>query len=188
FAVTSLGKQDMILGFTWLHEHNPEINWTKAKVHDQTISQHLAEAFVANSQPKPFSSTVSNYLHDFVDVFSKASFDSLPECKQWDHAIELIPDAEPSSCKVYPLTPHEQNELDAFLPSKSPMASPVFFIKKKDGSLCMVQDYCAECNDSKEPLSFATHLRTYQQPSRCTLLHKVGCPLGLQQCTHQRRG
>ncbi|KNZ73236.1 hypothetical protein J132_00423, partial [Termitomyces sp. J132] len=26
-------------------------------------------------------------------------------------------------------------------PSKSPMASPVFFIKKKDGSLCLVQDY-----------------------------------------------
>ncbi|KNZ82257.1 hypothetical protein J132_03771 [Termitomyces sp. J132] len=25
FAITSLGKQDMILGFTWLHEHNPEI-------------------------------------------------------------------------------------------------------------------------------------------------------------------
>ena len=27
FAVTSLGKQDIILGFTWLQEHNPEINW-----------------------------------------------------------------------------------------------------------------------------------------------------------------
>ena len=27
FTVTSLGKQDIILGFTWLQEHNPEINW-----------------------------------------------------------------------------------------------------------------------------------------------------------------
>ena len=27
FAVTSLGKQDIILGLTWLQEHNPEINW-----------------------------------------------------------------------------------------------------------------------------------------------------------------
>ncbi|KAG5640631.1 hypothetical protein DXG03_007713 [Asterophora parasitica] len=26
FAVTSLGKQDMILGYTWLKEHNPEID------------------------------------------------------------------------------------------------------------------------------------------------------------------
>jgi predicted aspartyl protease len=26
FAVTLLGKQNMILGFTWLREHNPEID------------------------------------------------------------------------------------------------------------------------------------------------------------------
>ncbi|KNZ77808.1 hypothetical protein J132_03805 [Termitomyces sp. J132] len=32
FAVTSLGKQDMILEFTWLCEHNPEIDWTKSEV------------------------------------------------------------------------------------------------------------------------------------------------------------
>ncbi|KAG5715679.1 hypothetical protein E4T56_gene463 [Termitomyces sp. T112] len=186
FAVTSLEKQYIILGFTWLCKHNPEIDWTKeeackeqrAKVHEhaargpyedvlgvgcesleeeggegewtsspdaespdetievgdriyattlsppptvaeiwasQTTSQCLAEAFAANSQPKLFCSTVPNHLHDFEDVFSKASFDSLLECKQWDHAIELIPDAEPSSCKVYPLAPHEQDELDAFL-------------------------------------------------------------------------
>jgi transposase InsO family protein len=51
------------------------------------------------------------------------------------------------------LSPMEQTELDAFIqenlstgrirPSKSPMASPVFFIKKKDGSLRLVQDYRA---------------------------------------------
>ena len=45
----------------------------------------------------------------------------------------------------------EQAELDAFLevnlrtgqirPSKSPIVAPVFFIKKKDGSLKLVQDY-----------------------------------------------
>ena len=32
FAVTSLGKQDIILGFTWLQEHNPEINWQTREV------------------------------------------------------------------------------------------------------------------------------------------------------------
>ena len=32
FAVTSLGKQDMILRFTWLHEHNPKIDWAKGEV------------------------------------------------------------------------------------------------------------------------------------------------------------
>ena len=73
------------------------------------------------------------------------SFDDLPNPKPWDHAIELIPGGAPSGCKVYPLSPSEQKELNAFLkenletgriqPSKSPMASPVFFIKKKDGAL-----------------------------------------------------
>ncbi|KNZ73238.1 hypothetical protein J132_00425 [Termitomyces sp. J132] len=32
FAVTRLGRQDMILRFTWLQEHNPEVNWTKGEV------------------------------------------------------------------------------------------------------------------------------------------------------------
>jgi hypothetical protein len=27
FVIMQLGKQSMILGFTWLCEHNPEINW-----------------------------------------------------------------------------------------------------------------------------------------------------------------
>ena len=54
-------------------------------------------------------------------------------------------------CKIYPLNRDEQTQLDAFLKdnldmgrirsSKSPMASPFFFIKKKDGKLRPVQDY-----------------------------------------------
>lgn len=49
------------------------------------------------------------------------------------------------------MSPIEQEELDRFLdenlksgricPSKSPMASPVFFVKKKDGLPCFIQDY-----------------------------------------------
>lgn len=32
FAITGLGKQDLILGYTWLREHNPEVNWQTNKV------------------------------------------------------------------------------------------------------------------------------------------------------------
>jgi len=86
-------------------------------------------------------------------MFAKEDFDILPEHHKWDHVIELIPGAEPKSSKVYLLSPLEQTELDAFLeenlctgrirPSKSPIAAPMFFIKKKDGSLRLVQDYHA---------------------------------------------
>jgi len=65
----------------------------------------------------------------------------------------MIPRVEPKSSKVYLLSPLEQEELDTFLeenlctgqirPSKSPITAPVFFIKKKDGSPQLVQDYRA---------------------------------------------
>ena len=32
FAVTSLGKQDIILGLTWLHEHNSKVDWKTEEV------------------------------------------------------------------------------------------------------------------------------------------------------------
>ena len=96
---------------------------------------------------------IPEYLQEFKDVFSKETFDTLPPWKPWDHTIEWEPGSKPTNCKVYLLSPKEQVELDAFLkenlrtgricPSKSLMASPVFFIKKMDGSLRLVQDYRA---------------------------------------------
>jgi hypothetical protein len=32
FYVTGLGKQKIILGFPWLHKHNPIIDWKKGEV------------------------------------------------------------------------------------------------------------------------------------------------------------
>jgi len=48
-------------------------------------------------------------------VFTKEDFDILLEHCKWDHAIELIPRAEPKLSKVYLLSLLEQAELDAFL-------------------------------------------------------------------------
>ena len=115
-----------------------------------TTSQRLVEA---SQKHKKAEAKIPEYLQEFKDVFSKEMFDALPPRKPWDHAIELEPESKPTNCKVYPLSPKEQVELDAFLDknlrtrriclSKSLMASPVFFIKKKDGSLRLVQDYQA---------------------------------------------
>ena len=209
FAVTKLGNQDMILGYTWLEEHNPEINWRTKEVEmtrcpsqcdscrskkkeekkalrkeeerihacrsggfpvlieeiqdeddpweepeiqkqectldeafiretrsdpidmpslmeveddeeeedegyarieeadrifvatlypehplefiraSSTVSQRLAEAFAKNTDQKSFRDVVPASLHEFEDIFSKESFDTLPERRKWDHAIEL---------------------------------------------------------------------------------------------------
>jgi len=124
-----------------------------------TITQRLAEGFAKNTESNPtlptggkgLSGSVLDYVKAFGQVFSEEGFAKLPNRKPWDHAIELVLGAEAKGCKVYPISVSEQSELDRFLtenletgrirPSKSPMASPVFFIKKKDGSLRLVQDY-----------------------------------------------
>lgn len=126
-----------------------------------TISQRLAEAHKANT--KMFN-LIPDYLKEFTSVFSKKSFDVLPEPREWDHAVEIIPGSKSSNHKVYPLSPAEQKELDTFLkenletgciqPSKSLMSYPVCFIKKKDSSLRLVQDYRAP----KDPLPLISEL------------------------------
>jgi len=230
-AVSSLRRQNMILGYTWLKDHNPEVNWQTREVQmnrcpprceeccmirkeqasrkrmetralnvcwsgpspeyaedlkeneapvqtreaeyepgnqlfmtrillgatvedlhaTSTTSQKLAEGAHRSAEAWKESFILPDYVRGFESVFAKEDFDILLEHRQWDHAIELIPGLEPKSSKVYPLSLVEQKELDSFLeenlhtrrirPSKSPMAAPVFFIKKKDGLLQLVQDY-----------------------------------------------
>jgi predicted aspartyl protease len=116
-----------------------------------TVSGRLAEAFAKNSEPKGFEDIVPTSLHSYANVFSETAFDSLPERRKWDHAIELEREPSPRFCKVYLMTLTEQTEMDAFLEealatgrirqSKSPLGAPVFFIKKKDGKLHFMQDY-----------------------------------------------
>jgi len=95
-----------------------------------------------------FEDIISKQYQEFRDIFAKESFDELSDQKQWDHTTELKPDAQIFSTKVYPLVPVEQKQLNEFLdenlnsghifPSRSLMASPIFFIKKKDRSLHLV--------------------------------------------------
>ena len=82
----------------------------------------------------------------FKRLFSEEASQRFPPTRPWDHAIELKTDAPNAiPCKVYPMTPTEDKALEEFIqeqyekgyirPSKSPYASPFFFIKKRDGKL-----------------------------------------------------
>ena len=91
------------------------------------------------------------YTRGFESVFAKNDFNILLKHCYWNHVIELFLDFEPRSTKVYLLFSVKQKKLNTFLEenlytrqihlSKSPMAAPVFFIKKKNSSLWLVQDY-----------------------------------------------
>jgi hypothetical protein len=116
-----------------------------------TKSQELAEAALAATKQRAYDEIVPKAYRDYDDVFSKEASKQKPKLGPFDHAIDLKPGFEPKSCKLYPLSPSEQVALDEWLeehlkkgyirPSKSPMASPFFFVKKKDGSLRPIQDY-----------------------------------------------
>ena len=109
------------------------------------VSTQLAEAARGDAPLAGLEEVILKLYLNFWDVFSKELFDELPEWKQWDHTIELIPGSRPFSTKVYPISLVKQKELNDFLdenlssgcicPLKLLMASLVFFAKKKDGKL-----------------------------------------------------
>jgi Reverse transcriptase (RNA-dependent DNA polymerase) len=112
------------------------------------------EFHVKHDEKKPELSVeeqIPSEYHEFLDVFDEEKANRFPDSRIWDHKIEMKPGFEPKSFKTYNLTPEEQIELDNFLkdnldkgyirPSQSPMASPFFFVTKKDGKLRPCQDY-----------------------------------------------
>ena len=116
-----------------------------------THSQAIAEKTAVKEGDKTFEELVPEEFRDFARVFSKQESERLPTRKPYDHAIDLEPGSTPPYSKIYPLAPAERDALKEFIeenlqkgyirPSKSPAAAPVFFVKKKDGSLRMVVDY-----------------------------------------------
>ena len=122
--------------------------WINAKTNkamELAIEENKKKADIPTEQMVP------EEYHDYLDVFDEEKANRYPESRSWDHKIETKEGFEPKSFPNYNLTPAEQVELDKFLkenlekeyirPSQSPMASPFFFVSKKDGKLRPCQDY-----------------------------------------------
>ena len=105
----------------------------------------------ARAAPKPSTTHIPVQFQRYSKVFSEEASYRLPQHQPWDHAIDLKPNATMKNGSVYRLTPKENTALQEYIaehlkkgyirPSKSPMASPFFFVDKKDGKLRPVQDY-----------------------------------------------
>jgi len=128
-----------------LEEEEQERVWVRAKT---SISQGLAH----DTETKKTKTELLKEYEEYKTVFEKKASERFPVKKPWDHAIDLKPDFVSKDCKIYPMSPREQEKLDEFInenlckkyirPSKSPQASPFFFISKKDsGKLRPCQDY-----------------------------------------------
>ena len=212
--VAGLGKLKIILGFPWLNEQNPVIDWKLGTVSFPEKKKIIWKRIIGTKTPKasfkeevdeeewknrminwldkdensillatlmgqldtdiwinaktnlamdmaieanlkkkevPVKELVPPEYHEFLDVFDEEKANRFPESRKWDHKINMKEGFEPKAFKNYNFTPEEQIELDAFLKenlekgyihhSESPMASPFFFVKKKDRKLRPCQDY-----------------------------------------------
>ena len=150
-------------------EHSTDQLWCCGGV---TYSTKLAAEVNQAKGKRSFEELVPPEYRRYAKIFSEEESHRLPQHQPWDHSINLKPDAPDTlKSKVYPMPLNEQQELEQFItdnlakgyivPSKSPMASPVFFVKKKDGKLRLVQDY-RKLNDAtiknRYPLPLATDI------------------------------
>ena len=152
---------DHMLDKHWTYDHEiPLMNWLDMEQPGITsvaeaVADHLEkgdEGFEDDEETTNWKQLVPKIYWKYGTVFSKAKSERMPMHKPYDHAIEFVEGTPlPRPAKLYPLSPKEKEALDAWLneelrkgyirKSKSPVAAPVFFVKKKDGSLRLVQDY-----------------------------------------------
>jgi hypothetical protein len=148
-----------------------------------SISQELAqEAAEKDQKPKV---VLPEQYQEYASVFDKRTSERMPIERPWDHAIDPKDDFVPKDCKIYPMSPIEQEKLDEFIdenmwkgyirPSKSPMASPFFFVSKKEtAKLRPTQDY-RRLNEG------TIKIRPPQSTKRSKILYKTGFTMGIQQ-------
>ena len=112
---------------------------------------------------------------EYADVFDKVKASTLPVHRRYDCPIDLQPGKEPPWGPIYNLSPSELEVLRTYIDenltngfirhSKSPTGAPIFFVKKKDGSLRLVVDY--------RGLNKVTIRNRYALPLISTLLERI---------------
>src|SRR6266446_10734249 len=141
----------------------------------------------------PSQATAANTLdsilaeyHDFCDVFSGEKVGTLTPHRPHDLQINVEEGVKPVHGPIYSLSPPELAALQEFLkehtksgficPSKSPWGSPVLFVKKKDGSLCLCVDFCTLNRVTEKdhyPLPLISDLLNLNSPAPTRIYSKI---------------
>ena len=143
--ITDLSRHQMILGYTKLKHHNPNIDWETDQVRmtrcpwtcrvlqgksplEQSIdvldqnglrSIHAIKREQEQLEaPKPDpkpEDLVPKAYYKYLKVFSKKKSECMPVCKPWDHAIDMKDTFVPKKGRLIPLSSQEQKEVSDFI-------------------------------------------------------------------------
>ncbi|KAF8752476.1 hypothetical protein RHS01_07693 [Rhizoctonia solani] len=171
FLVCPIGNTPAILGMTWLTAEAPLIDWQQGLI---TFPEQAQIASEEEADPDPLADLPPQY-HEFAKVFGEEEFKVLPPHREYDIAIDLVPDAKLSPGPIYGMTDAESRALKQHIdeelatgkirPSTSSAGAPVMFVKKADGSLRLVVDY--------RKLNDVTHKNVYPLPRQDDLMAKL---------------
>ena len=141
--VTNLGKNSLILGYTWLKKHNLSIDWEKGTVKfnwcphschmlqdracclasldeeaERDTLEWIHQVKVEAPAKKPIRTPeelVPPCYHSYLDIFLETAASWFPLRKPWDHAIDLKDSFKPKKGRLIPLSPEEQKEVSEFV-------------------------------------------------------------------------
>jgi hypothetical protein len=115
------------------------------------LSNHFNQLYGKKKEKRSHLDLVPKVYHKFINLFSKEASERFPNPRPYNHEINLKPNFKPFKQAPYPLNPRQTLLAQEFIKenlskgyivkSNSPMASPLFFVGKKDGSHRPCQDY-----------------------------------------------
>uniref|UniRef100_A0A8C7YUC9 ribonuclease H n=1 Tax=Oryzias sinensis TaxID=183150 RepID=A0A8C7YUC9_9TELE len=160
FFITQTPQTPIVLGFSWLKRHNPQIDWLNTRIsHWSTfcLANCLHSAvptvspIVPNITETADLSKIPPCYHDLKLVFCKTKASALPPHRPYDCAINLINDITLPKGKLYNLSGPEKKAMEDYIhealalghirPSSSPVGAGLFFVEKKDKTLRPCIDY-----------------------------------------------
>ena len=160
FHVFRAPHHPVVLGRTWLHRHDPQISFKTGEIRGWGVECYAgclrAASFEHSRAPTVDArvadlSAVPREYHDLAAVFDKQEAVSLPPHRPYDCRIDLVENAVLPKGRLYNISLPERNAMEKYIseslasgiirPSKSPLASGFFFVKKKNGELRPCIDY-----------------------------------------------
>ncbi|KAL4007989.1 hypothetical protein ACER0C_001841 [Sarotherodon galilaeus] len=150
-----------VLGYPWLQQHNPQIDWSHSCVTGWSVKCHelclksavpnITDNVPAEVSTIPDLSNVPSDYHDLVPVFCKDRALSLPPHRPYDCCIDLLPGASLPTSRLYSISKPEREAMERYItdslasgiirPSTSPLGAGFFFVEKKDKTLRLCIDF-----------------------------------------------